>query len=145
MTSTTVLVFDKKKLVIPTAEIQVQIIQWYHHYLQHTGKNWLEETIFAVIYWTEMSYQIRKNVKTCERCQLDKRHKRKYGHLPPKTATIVPWNQNFVDLVGPYTIKAKDGTIMDFMCLTMIDPATSWLEIVEFPTRDITYVRKNGE
>ena len=34
---------------------------------------------------------------------------------------------------------------MDFMCLTMIDPATLWLDIVEFTTRDVTYVRKNGE
>jgi hypothetical protein len=38
-----------------------------------------------------------------------------------------------VDLIGPYTIKGKDGTEIDFMCLTMIDPATSWFEIVELP------------
>jgi hypothetical protein len=34
-------------------------------------------------------------------------------------------------LIGPYTFKVKDGTKIDFMCVTMIDPATSWLEIVE--------------
>ena len=27
----------------------------------------------------------------------------------------------------------KDGTQIDFMCVTMIDPATSWFEIVELP------------
>jgi hypothetical protein len=37
-------------------------------------------------------------------------------------------------LIGPYTIKGLDGKIMDFMCLTMIDPATGWFEIVELPT-----------
>ncbi len=36
-----------------------------------------------------------------------------------------------VDLIGPYTLKDKDGTEIDFMCLTMIDPASSWFEIVE--------------
>ena len=36
-----------------------------------------------------------------------------------------------MDLIGPYTLKGKDKTEIDFMCLTMIDPATSWLEIVE--------------
>ncbi len=41
-----------------------------------------------------------------------------------------------MDLVGPYTLKGKDGTEIDFMCLTMIDPATSWLEIVELPVVD---------
>ena len=49
-----------------------------------------------------------------------------------------------MDLVGPYTIKAKNGSILDFMCLTMIDPATGWFEIVELPNCDVTYVH-NGE
>jgi hypothetical protein len=44
-----------------------------------------------------------------------------------------PWHTLCVDLIGPYTIKGKDGTVIDFMCLTMIDPATSWFEIVELP------------
>jgi hypothetical protein len=43
------------------------------------------------------------------------------------------WHTLCVDLIGPYTIKGKDGTIIDFMCLTMINPATSWFEIVELP------------
>ena len=38
-----------------------------------------------------------------------------------------------MDLIGPYTLKGKDGTEIDFICLTMIDPASSWFEIVELP------------
>ncbi len=38
-----------------------------------------------------------------------------------------------VDLIGPYTLRGNDGTEIDFMCLTMIDPASSWFEIVELP------------
>ena len=48
-----------------------------------------------------------------------------------------------MDLIGPYTIKAKDNTILDFMCLTMIDPATGWFEIVELPNTDVTYIKNN--
>ncbi len=34
-----------------------------------------------------------------------------------------------------YILKGEDGSSIDFMCLTtMINPATSWLEIVELPT-----------
>jgi hypothetical protein len=33
-----------------------------------------------------------------------------------------------------HSLKGKDGSSIDFMCLTMIDPATSWFEIVELPT-----------
>jgi hypothetical protein len=39
-----------------------------------------------------------------------------------------------IDLIGPYTLKGKDGLSIDFACLTMINPATSWLKIVELPT-----------
>ncbi len=35
---------------------------------------------------------------------------------------------------GSYTLKGKDGSSIDFMCLTMINPTTSWFEIVELTT-----------
>ncbi len=43
-----------------------------------------------------------------------------------------------VDLVGPYTLKGKDGSSIDFVCLTMINPTTSWFKIVELPTVRVT-------
>jgi hypothetical protein len=49
---------------------------------------------------------------------------------------MTPWKALCVDLIGPYTLKGKDGSSIDFMCLTMIDPATSWFEIAELPTVD---------
>ena len=33
----------------------------------------------------------------------------------------------------PYTLKVKDKIVLDFMCLTMIDPATGWFKMVELP------------
>ncbi len=55
-------------------------------------------------------------------------------HLPPKLVITTPWKALCVDLIGPYTLKGKDGSSIDFMCLTMINPGTSWFEIVEPPT-----------
>ncbi len=34
-------------------------------------------------------------------------------------------------------LRGKDGTEIDFMCLTMIDPASSWFEIVELPVVEL--------
>jgi hypothetical protein len=45
-----------------------------------------------------------------------------------------PWEALCVNLVGLYTLKGKDGSSIDFMALTMIDPAYSWFEVVELPT-----------
>ena len=35
--------------------------------------------------------------------------------------------------VHPQALKGKDETQIDFMCITTIDPAISWFEIVELP------------
>ncbi len=48
--------------------------------------------------------------------------------------TKTPWKALCADFIGPYTLKGQDGSSIDFMCLTMINPATNWLEIVELPT-----------
>jgi hypothetical protein len=62
------------------------------------------------------------------------RHSQKYGHLSPKLVITTPWKALCVDLIGPYTLKRQDGLSIDFMCLTMINPATSWFKIVELAT-----------
>jgi hypothetical protein len=88
----------------------------------------------SVMYWKGMCTTIRRYVKSCRSCQVNKRHSQKYGHLPPKLVITTPWKALCADLIGPYTLKGKDGSSIDFMCLTMINPATSWFEIVELPT-----------
>jgi hypothetical protein len=55
----------------------------------------------------------------------------KYDELPAKLVVTNPWEVLYVDLIGPYTLKVEDGTQIDFMCV--IDPATSWFEIVKLP------------
>ena len=65
--------------------------------------------------------------------------------LPPKIAETLPWRSVCVNLSSPYTIKAKDKTILDFMCLTMIDPATGRFEIIELPLTSVTVTREGKE
>ncbi len=77
---------------------------------------------------------------------MNKRHSQKYGHLPLKLVIMTLWRALRVDLTGPYTLKGKDGSSVDFMCLTMIDPTTSWFEIVELPTvAQVTTVPPKGK
>jgi hypothetical protein len=120
------------KPVIPKF-LQHRAVSWYHHYLQHPGNTRLEETLRAAMYWTGMRNTVRKYVKNCKSCQINKRRSQKYGHLPTKLVIMKPWEALCVDLIGPYSLRGKDGTEIDFMCLTMIDPASSWFEIVELP------------
>jgi len=58
----------------------------------------------------------------------------------------IPWEALCVDLIGPHTLKGKDGSSIDFMALTMIDPASSWLKVVELPTiTRVTTKKVNGK
>jgi len=53
--------------------------------------------------------------------------------LSSKIETSTPWEALCVDLVGQYTIKGTDSSSIDFMALTMIASASSWLKVVELP------------
>ena len=70
----------------------------------------------------------------CQKChngQVNKCREHKYGKLPAKLAIVTPWEALCMDLIGPYTLKGRDTTVIDSMCITMIDPPTSWFKIVE--------------
>ncbi len=124
---------NKGWLVIPKP-LQRHAVMWYHHYLQHPGHTRLEETMKSVIYWKGMRNTIRSITKSCKTCQMNKKRAQKYGHLPSKIVISTPWEALCVNLIGPYTLKGKDGSSIDFMALTMINPASSWFEVVELPT-----------
>jgi hypothetical protein len=119
-------------MIIPKP-LQMRAVLSYHHYLQHPGHIRLEETMKATIYWKGMCSPIWSITKSCRSCQVNKKGKLKYGHLPSKIVITIPWRALCVDLIGPYTLKGKDGTVIDFMALMIINPATSWFEVVELP------------
>jgi hypothetical protein len=128
----TSVVFKNGRMIIPKP-LQRRAVMWFHHYLQHPGHTRLEDTMQATMCWKGMRTAIRSITKSCKTCQVNKKWKLKNNHLPPKTIITTPWRTLCVDLVGPYTLKGNDGSVIDFMALTMIDPASSWFEIVEWP------------
>jgi hypothetical protein len=64
------------KIMIP-ASLRHRAVSWYHHYLQHSGHLRLDETMRSVIYWKGMRATIWRYVKTCQSCQVNKRHSQK--------------------------------------------------------------------
>jgi hypothetical protein len=93
-----------------------------------------------------MRVTIRSITKSCKTCQINKRRNIKYGHLLAKLVTSTPWECLCVNLIGPYTIKGKESLQIDFVALTMIDPASSWFEIMELPlVRRLRTTNVNGK
>jgi hypothetical protein len=77
------------------------------------------------MYWKRMHTTIWSLTKSCKTCQNQSETETKVRPLTIKNRYIitVPWRALCVDLIGPYTLKGKDGTIIDFMALTMINLA----------------------
>ena len=84
--------------------------------------------------------------KTYKTCQQFKNRKTLYRHLLPKNIKeLKPLDLVHVDLIGPYSKSIRPhylgGAIMQkddsLTCMTMIDPATGWFEVVEIMTFDL--------
>ncbi len=108
----------------------------------HPGSTRLQATMGQHYHWKGIEKTIRKTCETCPLCQLTKRKNLKFAFLPPKEPETIPWHTLCIDLIGPYKVgvpyvyeKGKKGQPdkkkqRELHCLTMIDPATGWFEIV---------------
>jgi hypothetical protein len=105
------------------------------------GHRRLKEMMNVAMHWKGMCTTIRAITRSCRTCQTNKRLKPKYRHLPLRTVISNPWECLCVNLIGPYTLKGKVNLHIDFMALTMINPASSWLEILELPVVPCLYIQ----
>jgi len=128
------LICKQNKIVIPQ-HLTNRVLTWYHQMLMHPGETRTEQTIRHHLYWKGMRTDVKLLCKKCPTCQLNKRHYKKYGHLPEKEAEDEPWDKLCVDLIGPYTMNRKGKPSLTLWCVTMIDPATNWVEIQEIPNK----------
>jgi transposase InsO family protein len=116
------------RIIIPKA-LTERIVEWYHCYLRHPGQVRMDETLRQIYYWDNMRAMVQRHVKSCKLCQLCKKPRKQYGHLPAKTAEeSEPWSRVNVDMMGPLTVKTPTK-IHELLVLTMIDPATGWFEV----------------
>ena len=138
-----------EKIVVP-AELQKAITQWYHTTLSHPGETRTEATIKQNFYWKNLRQTVHEVCTKCPTCQRTKRSSKKYGHVPEKLAEVTPWEKLCVDLIGPYSMKKykvidpetkeEKQQTLTLWCVTMIDPATGWMEIKEIKTKEALHV-----
>jgi transposase InsO family protein len=115
-------------------------VEWYHVNLCHPGKTRTELTIRQYFTWNNLRQTVHEVCSTCDICQRTKRNSKKYGKLPAKEAESIPLAKLCVDMIGPYIIKDKSGKIYRLHCVTMIDPATGWFEIIDVKFKDASTV-----
>lgn len=117
------------------------MIAWYHKLLLHPGMTRLYGTISQYFTRKNLKKKIETFVGKCSICQKCKKPSKKYGKLLVKTAQAVPWNEMNVDLVGPLTVVTPHEKLQ-LQCLTIIDPATYWLEIINVINKTVEHCAK---
>jgi hypothetical protein len=118
-------------IIVLAPPLQQKTINWYHLILCHPGTTRTEATIHQHFDWKGLRPLL---------CQKAKPSNQKYGKLPAKLAEINPCDTLCVDLIGPYKIRGKGKSDLILWFLTMIDPATSWFEMAQIPTKTATEV-----
>ena len=132
------LITRNNKIVVPKP-LQKKATEWYHTHLLHPGETRMELTISQHFCWIGLRNTVQRVCKACTVCRRQKVRNKKYGLLPPKEAEVIPWHTLCIDLIGPYKI-GKDEEETTLHCMTMIDPATGWFEIVEIPCKQADYI-----
>ena len=108
--------------------------------LCHPGETRTELTIGQHFYWKGLQKSVHDICSKCHTCQFLKRNKKNYGKLPAKQAETQPWDTLCIDLIGKYrmtpnkggrkyAMKGKKDKDVYLQAITMIDPATGWIEI----------------
>ncbi|MGH7954385.1 MAG: integrase, partial [Gloeomargaritales cyanobacterium] len=127
------------KIIIPEKLLE-PIVAWYHDNLCHPGMTRQLSTI-AQHFWSHHLRQfVEHYVKTCPECQRQKRPTKKYGLPPLKDPDVLPWQTICVDLIGPWKIKDGANNVYSLTALTIIDPATSWIEIIPVTDKNATTI-----
>ena len=81
-----------------------------------------------------------RGCKACRTCQLFKKQRKKYRHLPPtKEAEELPWSCVNIDLIGPYVVCTSNATYT-LRALTMINPVTGWFEVTDIADKNANTV-----
>ena len=118
------------------------VIRWYHQVLGHCGAHRLYDTIrrrFQAPGLKDRCYSFQ-----CAQCQRNKLSGPGYGKLPPRHATLVPWNEVAVDLIGPWKVKIQEEEV-EFNALTCIDPVTNLVEIIRVNNRTSQHIAEQFE
>ena len=89
--------------------------------------------------WPNLRSHVQTFSKTCHACQLFKKQRKKYGHLPPKEAEELPWSCVNVDLIGPYVVRTPTAT-HTLCALTMIDPVTGCFDVTDIADKNANTV-----
>mmetsp|Transcript_27581 Transcript_27581/g.40549 ORF Transcript_27581/g.40549 Transcript_27581/m.40549 type:complete len:847 (+) Transcript_27581:174-2714(+) len=133
---------EEWRIAIPSSLIN-RIVLWYHLVLGHVGSTQLYDTIRRRFHYPSLKQHCERF--KCDVCQKNKQLGQGYGLLPPRLAPLMPWDEVAVDLIGPWSIKLRNGQTVTFNALTCVDPVTNLVEIIRINSKTAEHVAQKFE
>ena len=134
---------DYSRVLLPESMVN-HVVTWYHLALGHAGTTRMYETISQTFYFTGLKQ--RCEAFKCDLCQKQKTSGPGYGLLPPRQASLLPFEEVHIDLVGPWTFTFPTGNKEVTMnALTVIDPVTNLVEIISIESKTAAHVAQKFE
>ena len=102
-------------------------------YIIHTVMDLTEAMISQNLYWPRIIEAVMKEFFIFDTCQHKKISSKSYVKLPAKVAEDIPCTKLCVDIIVTYIVIRKvKKEILNLKAVTMVDPITGWLRIVEY-------------
>ena len=120
------------RLVVPQ-KYKEEIMSLYHDLVctGHQGVQRTRERIKARYYWYRMHSDVRSFVKSCNKCNRNKKASRKAKAPMIKYHAGPPMERVHLDFLGPLPETPRGNTNI----LVMVDQFTKWCEIVPLPSQ----------
>ena len=116
------------------------VIWWYHLLLNHPGGTRLYVTMQCRFYNQNLN-KLCMNYCCPDNCAMYKHQRRGYRHLAPRDAPLYPFKELQIDLIGTWKIDVGNTQVV-FNALTMIDPATNLIEIIQIDNKSSKVVKQ---
>ncbi|XP_077551761.1 uncharacterized protein LOC144165881 [Haemaphysalis longicornis] len=128
-----------KQVVVPK-KLREPILRVAHESIMagHQGIRRTTDRILQEFYWPDIHGDVKRFVKSCDRCQRTT-PKGKVGVAPLVSTPLIqtPFERVAVDVVGPFSPKSQKG---NRYVLTLIDFATRYPDAVALPAIDSAHV-----
>jgi hypothetical protein len=129
MSSYCVMPTARWQICIPTNQL-ITLVRWFNEVLVgHCGIHRLCDSIATHFLHPQLRATVNDVIKHCRACQIKKLTGPGYGHLPPRKATALPFQEVDVDLIGPWHVTVPNK-VYELYALTYIDLAMNFSKAI---------------
>ena len=120
---------DKPRWCVVCPPATRRTVIWKTHCLSHSGVNRTINRLQLTWYWPGMTAEVRRTVKSCEKCQVAKHGGTKAAGGRQRLYAGRPWQKVAVDLVGPMSETPRGNKWI----LVLTDHFTRWQDALALP------------